>query len=245
MDKGVFSQAIKSTNDRFKINDHLRLYCGPLSMFSAKVEIALREKQLSYDRELVPFSIGSGYAPKDPTVVAINPKAQIPMLIAGDLTLYDSTQIFEFLEDAFPENALWPTDVGDRARARQWEHWSDEILFPTALKLRDRGLSDEERRSAAGLAHRRLAELDAHLAGRAYVADSYGFADIALFMAELFSVLFGLRRRELPNIAAWRARLVERPAVRGIVEPMARYAEEIGVANAADLLAMDGGSNDG
>lgn len=245
MDKAALSQANKGTNVRFKTDDRLLLYSGPLSMFSAKVEIALREKQLPYERELVPFSIVDGYAPKEPAVVAINPKAQVPVLIAGDLTLYDSTQIFEFLEDAFPENALWPTDVGDRARARQWEHWSDEIFFLATLKLRDRSLSNEELRSAASLAHRRLDELNTHLAGRTYVADSYGFADIALFMTELFSVLFGLRRKGRPNIKAWRARLVERPAVRGIVEPMARYAEDIGVANAADLLAIDGGDNDG
>lgn len=193
----------------------------------------------------MPFSIGEGYAPKNPSVVAINPKAQVPVLVAGDLALYDSTQIFEFLEDAFPENALWAADVDDRARARQWEHWSDEIFFLAALKLRDRSLSNDELRSAARLVHGRLDELESHLSGRDYVAGDYGFADIALFMTELFSMLFGLRRKERPNIAAWRARLLERPAVRGIVEPMARYADDIGVANAAALLAMDGDGNDG
>lgn len=233
-----------STNVRTKNSERLLLYSARLSMFSAKVEIALREKQLAYDRELVPFSIREGYSPKSPAVMATNPKAQVPVLIAGDLALYDSTQIFEFLEDAFPETALWPSGVERRALARQWEHWSDEIFFLAALKLRDRGLSEEERRSATRIVHAHLDELDAHLAGRTYVADRYGFADIALFMTELFAVLFGLRRRRHPNVEVWRARLIERPAVRGIVEPMALYAENIGVADAAALLALEGGGDD-
>ena len=37
------------------------LYVGPLSLFSRKVEIALREKGLDYERVLVPFTQEDGY----------------------------------------------------------------------------------------------------------------------------------------------------------------------------------------
>jgi glutathione S-transferase len=86
----------------------MKLYSGPLSLFSRKVEIALQEKSLAFERVMVPFSQAQGYSPKHPAVLAANPKSQVPVLIDGDLTLFDSTLILEYLEDAYPRPALWP-----------------------------------------------------------------------------------------------------------------------------------------
>ncbi|MGH6816633.1 MAG: glutathione S-transferase family protein, partial [Hyphomicrobiaceae bacterium] len=86
----------------------MKLYAGPLSLFSRKVEIALYEKGLSFERVPVPFSQTAGYSPKHPEVLAANPKGQVPVLVDGDLTLYDSTVILEYLEDAYPVPALYP-----------------------------------------------------------------------------------------------------------------------------------------
>ena len=79
----------------------MKLYSGPLSLFSRKVEIALREKGLPFERLVVAFSQESGYRPKDPDVLAVNPKGQVPVLVDGELSLYDSTIILEYLEDAY------------------------------------------------------------------------------------------------------------------------------------------------
>ena len=92
------------------------LYSAPLSLFARKVEIVLAEKGLAYDRVMVPFTQTTGYSPKHPAVIAANPKAQVPVLIDGDLTLYDSTVIIEYLEDAYPYPALFPETPGLRAR---------------------------------------------------------------------------------------------------------------------------------
>ena len=86
----------------------MKLYSGPLSLFARKVEMALGEKGLAFEREMVPFSQAQGYQPKHPAVLAANPKRQVPVLIDGDLTLFDSTLIFEYLEDAYPEPPLYP-----------------------------------------------------------------------------------------------------------------------------------------
>ena len=76
----------------------MNLYSGPLSLFTGKVRIALDEKGLEYDIVSVPFS-RAGYQPKHPDVLAINPKAQVPVLVDGPVKLYDSTIILEYLED--------------------------------------------------------------------------------------------------------------------------------------------------
>ena len=95
----------------------IRLYTGPLSMFGAKAEIALLEKGLDFERIAVPFV--DSYEPKHPEVVRINPKQQVPVLIHGSVEIFDSTQIFEYLEDAFSIPPLWPKLLADRAEARQ------------------------------------------------------------------------------------------------------------------------------
>jgi glutathione S-transferase len=76
----------------------MKLYSGPLSLFSGKVRIALAEKGLSYELVSVPFT-RAGYQPKHPVVAAVNPKAQVPVLEDGELMLCDSTLILEYLED--------------------------------------------------------------------------------------------------------------------------------------------------
>ena len=72
------------------------LYVGPLSLFSRKVEIALREKGLLYARELVPFTQDRGYSPKHPAVVAGNPLQKVPVLVdAGVGTASDAAVAME------------------------------------------------------------------------------------------------------------------------------------------------------
>src|SRR6476619_2352365 len=111
------------------------LYVGPLSLFSRKAEIALREKGLGYERVIVPFTQEVGYQPKHPVVVRSNPKRQVPVLIEGDLTLFDSTVIFEYLEDAYPVPPLYPREARERARCRLVELEADEILFAPVRNL--------------------------------------------------------------------------------------------------------------
>ena len=73
----------------------VKLYSAPLSLFARKVEIALREKGLAFEQVMVPFSQERGYAPKHPDVLAANPKGQVPVLVDGALSLFDSTVILE------------------------------------------------------------------------------------------------------------------------------------------------------
>ena len=87
---------------------------------------------------MVPFSQAAGYSPKHPAVLAANPKGQVPVLIDGDLTLFDSTLIFEYLEDAYPLPSLYPAGAAARARCRRLELTADEILLPLVVRLMHR-----------------------------------------------------------------------------------------------------------
>src|SRR5262245_28679965 len=165
----------------------MRLYSGPLSLFTAKVRIALAEKGLPYERIEVGWSLARRYEPHHPDVVALNPKRQVPVLVDGDVVVYDSTLIFEYLEERHPEPRLYPRELGARARCRQLEAAADEILFPHVWSLIDGGFyppgpagRDEARLAAAreGIAHFG-AERDKELADRSWLCGEFSVADIA------------------------------------------------------------------
>jgi glutathione S-transferase len=206
--------------------DRMRLYSGPLSMFGAKTEIAAIEKGLDVERIMVAFDMKRLYEPKHAEVVRINPKRQVPVLIHGELEIFDSTQIFEYFEDLQPEPALWPAGAAARATSRLLEHKSDEIYFPPIVRLMS--LQDTPADPAAiaarETASRYYGEMEHLLAHRDYLAGSYSYADIAFYMAQLFGARMGAPMTEAtPKLLRWRDRITARPAVRQVVGTMAAY----------------------
>lgn len=211
----------------------LTLYTGPLSMFGAKVQIALLEKDIAAEIVMVPFEMKALYEPKHPDVLRINPKRQVPVLIHGDLELFDSTQIFEYLEDLKPERPLWPRDIAARARARRLELESDEVYFPHVIRLM--GLQDQMQDPAAITACSGCAGFYARLDhllsdGRSWLAgDDYTYADIAFFMAQVFGARMQAPMSDMaPHLVAWRGRMMQRRPVQQVAGAMARWLQGIG-----------------
>jgi glutathione S-transferase len=207
-------------------NAAMRLYSGPLSMFGAKVQIAALEKGLDFELVMVPFEMQRLYQPKHPEVVRINPKQQVPVLVHDELELFDSTQIFEYLEELQPEPALWPAGTAAKARARLLEHQSDEVYFPPIVRLMS---LQEQPQDPVAIAAREAAAryclaMEALLADRDHLAGPYSFADIAFYMAQLFGERMGAVMTDAtPRLLRWRERLSRRPAVRQVAAAMAHY----------------------
>jgi glutathione S-transferase len=216
----------------------MKLYSGPLSLFARKVEIALGEKGLAFEREMVPFTQAKGYSPKHPAVLAANPKAQVPVLMDGDLTLFDSTVIAEYLEEAYPERPLFPREPKARARCRLLELYGDEILFAPVLKIgyrtepphpdpRVQAIREEEGRQADAAILARYTDLQTELGDKEYFCGAFSVADIGIFMTTLFAT----RRKgpgldSHPGLRAWYARVRARPAV-------LKAADEVAAADRA------------
>jgi glutathione S-transferase len=164
------------------------LYSGPLSMFGAKTQIAALEKGLDFDLVMVPYSSEHGYSPTHAEVLRVNPKRQVPVLVHGDLDIFDSTQIFEYLEDLQPTPALWPRDVRDRANARRLEHQSDEVYFPHIIRLMglQKDLGNPVAAASIESATSYYVKMESALSANPWLAGSFSFADIAFYMAALF-----------------------------------------------------------
>jgi len=204
----------------------MKLYSGPLSMFGAKAEIAAREKGLDFELVMVPFDMTTLYQPKHPEVLRINPKRQVPVLIDGDVEIFDSTQLFEYFESIKPEPPLWPAEPKARARARLLEHKSDEVYFPPIIRLM--GLQATPQDPAAVEARAAAAtyydEMERQIAGKEWLAGNYSYADIAFYMAQLFGERMGAPMTEAHSrLQEWRERLSARPSVRRVAGAMGRY----------------------
>jgi glutathione S-transferase len=213
--------------------ERMRLYSGPLSLFSRKVEIALHEKNLDFERIEVAFTQIEGYRPKHPDVVAANPKGQVPVLVDDGLTLFDSTVILEYLEDAYPAPPLYPTDPRQKARCRLVETDADEVVFTDVRRLlyrseppladaeRQKARQEEGRRGEEGIAvhYRRL---DEQLGAKDCLCGVFTVADIAMFMTVHFAVrLNGPRLDGFPALTAWYQRVGRRPSVTRVVKEIA------------------------
>jgi glutathione S-transferase len=204
----------------------ITLYSGPLSMFGAKVQVAALEKGLDFDLVMVEFDSQRGYDPKHPEVVRINPKRQVPVLVHGDLEIFDSTQIFEYLEDLQPAPALWPRDIRQRAWARRLEHQSDEVYFPHVIRLMSLqgNLGDAIAVASIEAAQLYYVQMDNLLTKGPWLAGDYSFADIAFYMAALFGERQGApMTTATPTVMEWRDRMTQRPAARQVVSAMATW----------------------
>ena len=154
------------------------LYEHPLSSYAQKVKIALREKGVPFELEL-PESFGTGGA--DGAFATANPRAEVPVLVDGDIRIFESTIIMEYVEDRWPEPPLLPRTPEARAAARMTEEVCDtqyeainwgfgEVLW---FRRATGALEDKLRRQAARQTHtlqewlaaRRIGSAGRHSAG--------------------------------------------------------------------------------
>lgn len=211
----------------------MKLYSAPLSLFARKVEIALHEKVLPFERVMVPFNQTEGYAPKHPDVLAANPKSQVPVLIDRDLTLYDSTVILEYLEDAYPQPPLYPQSATERARCRLFDVFADEVMLVPikALMHRTSPRPPDPARWTGDEARAALAEpeirshflyLEAQLKDQPYLCSGFSAADISVFMMVLYSQrLGGPRVAGFEALDRWMSMLQRRTAFATVVAEIA------------------------
>jgi glutathione S-transferase len=212
--------------------ESMKLFSGPLSLFSAKTRIALAEKGLAHELVQVGWNPRTAYEPHHPEVVALNPKRQVPVLVDGDVVVYDSTLICEYLEDRYPEPRLFPADLVERARCRQQEAAADEIWFPhvwTLIEARIYRTGSEEAASQATLALQELYRgFDAGLDRRDYYCGDFSAADIGTLIFVWSAATLGTPiPNDLTRFLGWRDRMAARPGVRSVIDDMSAAAARL------------------
>lgn len=94
----------------------MRLYIGNknYSSWSFRPWIAMKAKGIEFEEILIPFDDAGG----NPKFKEFSPTGKVPTLVDGDLTIWESLAILEYLHDKFPDKGFWPKEVRARALAR-------------------------------------------------------------------------------------------------------------------------------
>ena len=214
----------------------LKLWSGVLSPFSAKIRIALAEKDLPYETCEVPWSREKLWGPKPAEFLAISPRGQVPVLVDGELSVYDSTVIAEYLEERNPEPALYPREIQARVRCRQLEDEADNTIqfhLPALVQevfiKRDEASRDQVRVETASKAIQQYyTTLNGECKEREYLCERFTIADIASFLVMGFGTTLGVvPDASLHHLHAWLERVRSRPTVGREFEAMMKAAATV------------------
>ena len=86
------------------------------SSWSMRPWLALRANDIPFEEVFIPLYTDNK-ADKD-RILGFSRSGKVPALIDGDVTVWDSLAIIEYLAEKFPESRLWPEDRARRAHAR-------------------------------------------------------------------------------------------------------------------------------
>jgi len=86
------------------------------SSWSMRPWLALRANNIPFEEILIPLYTDNP-ADKD-RILRFTGSGKVPCLIDGDVTVWDSLSIIEYVAERFPEVRLWPEDRAARAHAR-------------------------------------------------------------------------------------------------------------------------------
>lgn len=195
------------------------LYEHPLSPYAQKVKIALREKNIAFDLK-TPDAIGSGQSGGE--FMAANPRGEVPVLIDGDLAVFDSTIILEYIEDKWTDTPLRPAAPADRARMRLIEEVCDTHYEAinwglgeiTWFRRGEGAVADALRDKAADQTEMMQAWLTRQLGGRDWFNGAgFGWGDLSVVPYVAGSMGFGNGPSEGSALGKWFARARARDSV--------------------------------
>jgi glutathione S-transferase len=195
----------------------IKLYYSPQSR-AARPRWLLEEIGAPY--ELVRLSLATGDQ-RQPQYLAVNPNGTVPTLIDGELTLFESAAICQYLADKFPDKRLAPP-LGTPARGLyyQWIHYAMSGLEPPAVTIFQHTIQKPEAERIPALvteAKKQLAAslrvVDRALAGRTNIlGDQFTAADVMIGSTLAWAQMMGLLGSDLQAIPAYLGRLAARPA---------------------------------
>lgn len=194
-----------------------------------KVSIALEELGLAYT--VKPIEIGKGDQFTE-EFLAISPNAKMPAIVDHDsdgnysgksVCVFESGAILYYL--AMKTGRLIPDTEAGRLEALQWLFWQSANQGPMAGQLSHfvnyaPGDQSYSQQRYAGEYERNLGVLERQLDNRDYILKEYSISDIISFPWVLIAKPLGVSLDKFPNVAAWRGRIKERPAVRKGVDLM-------------------------
>ncbi len=193
----------------------LTLYDDVFSPYARKVRLALYEKAIPFER------VRALHGDCNRTdFLHVNPRAEVPALIDGEgVALYDSTIICEYLEDRYPQPALYPADAHARAKCRLIEDIADTqldaALYAVTVIELGRGERHAEMHDAAGRDIERLYGVLERFLKDDFFCGAVSIADLAVVPHFLVATFLGfpVDAARHTRLARWLDTVQNRPAV--------------------------------
>jgi len=189
----------------------LKLISHKLCPYVQRAVIALTEKGVAFER------IDIDLANKPDWFVAISPLGKTPLLQVGDVAIFESAVILEYLEETQP-SPLHPADPIRRAEHRAWIEFGSAVLNDIAGFY---AAPDEAAfKARTSQLEARFARLEARVAAAPWFDDEKFSLVDAVFgpvfrYFDLFDEIadFGILAAK-PKLKRWRKALAARPSVR-------------------------------
>lgn len=195
----------------------MKIYYAPNTR-AVRIVWLCEELGLSY--ELERFKLGDP-SMRAPEYLSVNPMGRVPALEDGDVRLFESGAIVEYILARHANGRLVP-DVGSPEFPvyLQWLHYSEGMIMPQVnVIVVETILLPPERRSqtnldrATKLLTRMLTAVEAGLEGREFLAGAFSGADIMTGHACAVAERLGADLSDKPAVADYVARLKARPAL--------------------------------
>jgi glutathione S-transferase len=207
----------------------IALYDNPFSPFARKVRMVLWLKEVAFE-PIDALAVG-----ERERLLAVNPRAEVPVLVDGEVIVSNSADIVAYLEDRFPTPALLPSSPELRAKARTWQRIADTVLdaiihdislwaWPTHRRTDQppAGLLEVGRRDLEGV----VGQLEESLEGADFLCGGLSVADLALFPHISSLKLLGVPLDRFSGILRWNRTMRALPVVRADLEHVKRSVVE-------------------
>ncbi len=155
-----------------------------------------------------------------------HPLGRVPVLDDGDVSLYESGAIVEYVMARYGDGGLKPAvDSAEFPEYLQWFHYCEGMVMPPintimvhTVLLPPERRNEETLGQAQRLLTRSMAPVEKALEGREYLIGAFSAADIMLGHSLFMSHRLGRMTDEMPNLQGYVGRIGGRPAFKTAIE---------------------------
>ncbi|MEH2409326.1 glutathione S-transferase family protein [Nostoc sp.] len=207
---------------------NIQLYFAKASTFSQRTRVVLLEKGIDF----TPIEIDLQNKPDGYT--QISRYGKVPAIKHGDVEIYESTIINEYLDEVFPEPPLLPRDPATKAIARIWIDYANTQFVPAFNKFL-RGKDSQEQEQGRKEFTEALLYIEQEGLGKAsngqyLLGDQFSLVDISFYpWFERLPLLEYFRQFALPaetsRLQIWWNLIRDRESIQAVTNPVDFYLQ--------------------
>ncbi|MEH2354207.1 glutathione S-transferase family protein [Nostoc sp.] len=204
---------------------NIQLYFAKASTFSQRTRVVLLEKGIDF----TPIEIDLQNKPDGYT--QISGYGKVPAIKHGDVEIYESAIINEYLDEVFPEPALLPRDPAAKAIARIWIDYANTRLVPAFNKfLRGKDSTEQEQGRKEFTEALLYIEKEGLGKGDYFLGDQFSLVDISFYpWFERLPLLEHFRKftlpAETPRLQTWWNLVGDRSSIQAVANPVDFYLQ--------------------